>query len=240
MTQLKVAIHQPNFMPWLGYFNKMSMVDVFVLLDDVQVPQGKSVASRALIKNNQGELWISVPTSNKSARMDYHNIEIVNNTPWKAKTLKTIKLAYQKAPYFNTFFEQFAAVYMTPHENLFNLNFDILVFLKNSLKLKAELRLSSELTPDPLLTGDMKILSILEKLSATTYVSGTGGGSRRYIVESDFAVRKIELVWQHFKSPIYNQLHGTFITNLSAIDYLFNCGPDPKFQLHQVTDPELT
>lgn len=240
MNQLRIAIHQPNFMPWLGYFHKMSMVDIFVLLDDVQVPQGKSVASRALIKNNQGEFWISVPTSNKSAKMDYHNIEVVNNTNWKAKSLKTIKLAYQKAPFFNTYFEQFAAVYMTPHKNLFDLNFDLIVFLKNSLKLKAELRLSSQLATDLTLSGDKKILSILEKLSAKTYVSGSGAGSRRYINEVDFNAREIALVWQQFKSPEYMQLHGTFIPNLSAIDYLFNCGSAPQFQISHTVNSELS
>lgn len=231
MSQLRVAIHQPNFMPWLGYFNKMSMVDVFVLLDDVQVPQGKSVASRALIKYNQGELWISVPTSNKSDKLDYHNVSVVNNPHWKTKTLKTIKLAYQKASFFQTYFEEFSAVYMTHHDNLFDLNFDLLVFLKSKFELTAELQLSSEIAPDQSLTGEQKILTILDNLRATCYVSGTGAGSRRYINENDFKERDIKLLWQHFKSPEYTQLHGAFVPNLSALDYLFNCGTNRQFQL---------
>ena len=106
MSGCNVAIHQPNFMPWLGYFHKMSMVDIFILLDDVQVPQGKSFASRALVKNNLGELWVTVPTIDKSDKKNFHEIQIVNSN-WKAKTHKTIKLAYQKSPFFNTYFDEF-------------------------------------------------------------------------------------------------------------------------------------
>ena len=224
---MRVAIHQPNFMPWLGYFHKMSMVDVFVLLDDVQVPQGKSFASRVLIKTNAGELWISVPTNNKSDKEDYHNIQIVNSN-WKEKSLKTIKLAYQKAPFFKDYFDEFSSIYLSRHEKLFDLNHDLLIFIKKSLHLKTELKLSSQLTNDPNLTGEQKILALLESLSATTYVSGAGAGSRRYIIEADFNTRNIKLVWQQFQPPHYNQLHGPYIPNLSAIDYLFNCGANTE------------
>lgn len=203
------------------------MVDVFVLLDDVQVPQGKSFASRVMIKTNAGELWVSVPTHNKSDKADYHHVEIVKSN-WKEKSLKTIKLAYQKAPFFKDYFDAFSAIYLSPHEKLFDLNYDLLVFIKNSLKLNAELKLSSAISSDPGLTGEQKILSLLENVSATTYVSGTGAGSKRYINEDDFTSRNIELVWQQFQSTAYNQLHGPFISHLSAIDYLFNCGPDMR------------
>jgi hypothetical protein len=219
---LSVAIHQPNFMPWLGYFHKMSMVDVFVLLDDVQVPQGKSFASRALIKTNTGELWITVPTLDKSDKGDYRDTRILNSN-WKSKTLKTIKLAYQKAPFFKDYFDSFSEVYMTPSEFLFEFNYHLIGFLQKSFGIQSTLKISSELGGAELI-GAEKIHFILDNLSATTYVSGKGGGSMRYIDESAFNAKSIKLIWQEFPVGEYPQLHGPFIPKLSALDYLFNCG----------------
>jgi WbqC-like protein family len=222
MNDLRIAIHQPNFMPWLGYFHKMSMVDVFVLLDDVQVPQGKSFASRALIKTNTGELWITVPTLDKPDKADYRNTQILNSN-WKNKTLKTIKLAYQKAPFFNSYFDAFAETYMAPSQLLFELNYRLIVFFQKSLGIQSTLKISSELGGNELI-GAEKIHFILDSLSANTYVSGKGGGSMRYIDESAFKAKNIKLIWQEFHLSEYPQLHDTFIPKLSALDYLFNCG----------------
>ena len=224
MKEVSVAIHQPNFIPWLGYFHKMSLVDVFVLFDDVQVPTGKSFASRVLIKTNTGELWLSVPTKHKSDKNDFNGVQVLNSN-WKSKSLKTIKLAYQKAPYFKTYAEGFEEAFMRPAETLFELNFGLLVFLKESLEIKTELVRSSMLGVDESITGANKIMATLEAVSATTYVSGKGSGSRRYIDEDVFKEKNIKLVWQEFALTPYPQLHGEFIPNLSAIDYLFNCGP---------------
>jgi len=225
MNSLRVAIHQPNFIPWLGYFHKMSMVDVFVLLDDVQVPVGKSFATRALIKTNTGELWITVPTLNRSDKEDFRSTQILQSN-WRTKTIKTIRLAYQKAPYFNNYFDAFEKIYLTPYEYLYDLNYALLVFVRDALGLKTKFVSSKELTTDTTLIGEEKILSLLEATHATLYVSGKGAGSRRYIDEQHFKERNIELVWQEFQQPSYQQLHGPTIENLSAVDYLFNCGPN--------------
>jgi hypothetical protein len=230
MKEIRVAIHQPNFIPWLGYFHKMSMVDYFVLFDDVQVPQGKSFASRALVKTNAGELWITVPTLSRSDKESFRLTGILNSN-WRNKTLKTIKLAYQKAPYFNAHFTAFSEIYMAPAETLFEFNYSLLLFLRERFGLKTEFRLSSELGTDPSLAGAEKILSILQALSATTYVSGKGSGSRRYINENEFRDLNIKLVWQEFKNTPYQQLYGPFIPNLSSLDFLFNCGGNnPDFE----------
>jgi hypothetical protein len=220
--ELSVAIHQPNFMPWLGYFHKMRLVDVFVLLDDVQVPQGKSYASRALIKTNTGESWITVPTLDKSDKADYRDTRILNSN-WRNKSLKTIKLAYQKAPFFNEYFDAFADAYMMPEEFLFDFNYRLIIFFQKSFGLQSKLKISSDLGGRDLV-GAEKIHFILDSLSATTYVSGNGGGSMRYVDETVFREKNINLKWQTFQVEEYRQLHGPFIPKLSALDYLFNCG----------------
>jgi hypothetical protein len=224
MQEMKVAIHQPNFIPWLGYFHKMSMVDVFVLFDDVQVPTGKSFASRVLVKTNQGEHWISVPTQNKSEKNDFNHIQVLDSN-WKSKSLKTIRLAYQKAPFFKIYCDAFEQAFMSNAGSLFEYNYGLLNFLKGALEIPAEFVRSSELEVSEDLNGSEKIMAILKKLNATVYVSGKGSGSLRYINEEDFRKENIKLVMQEFNLPPYPQLHGPFIPNLSAIDYLFNCGP---------------
>jgi hypothetical protein len=224
MKEIKVAIHQPNFMPWLGYFHKMSLVDIFVLLDDVQVPTGKSFATRVLIKTNTGELWVSVPTQHKSDKNDFNGVQVLNSN-WKNKSLKTIRLAYQKAPHFKTYSEAFEEAFLRASTTLFELNYSLLVFLKESLELKTEFVRSSELGVGEDVSGADKIMATLKAVSATTYVSGAGSGSKRYINEEDFKAEGINLVWQKFSSQPYSQLHGEFIPTLSALDYLFNCGP---------------
>jgi WbqC-like protein family len=224
MTELHAAIHQPNFMPWLGYFHKMSLVDIFVLFDDVQVPTGKSFASRVLIKTHAGELWLSVPTLDRSDRNDFNSISILASN-WQAKNLKTIRLAYQKAPHFKTYFESFEHALRQPPTTLFDLNYGLLLFLKSALEIKTSLVRSSQLGIAPEITGAQKILATLQAVKATTYVSGKGSGSTRYINEQDFNEKNIRLTWQEFTAEPYPQLHGSFIPNLSALDYLFNCGP---------------
>jgi hypothetical protein len=224
MKEIKVAIHQPNFMPWLGYFHKMSLVDIFVLFDDVQVPTGKSFASRVLIKTNTGELWVSVPTQHKSDKNDFNGVQVLNSN-WRAKSLKTIRLAYQKAPHFKTYSEAFEEAFMRSSTTLFELNYNLLVFLKESLEIKTEFIRSSALGVNADVGGADKIMATLKAVSATTYVSGAGSGSRRYINEDDFKAQGIKLVWQQFSAQPYPQLYGEFIPNLSAVDYLFTCGP---------------
>lgn len=225
MNEKIVAIHQPNFMPWLGYFHKMSMVDEFVLFDDVQVPQGKSFASRVMLKTHTGPVWVTVPTLHRSAKEDFRTTPILQSN-WQSKSLKTIRLAYQKAPYFEQYFTRFSEIYLRPYATLFDLNFQLLQFLKESFGLRAQLVISSSLGGTDL-GGVEKILWILEALGATTYVSGKGAGSRRYINEQDFADRNIRLVWQDFTPHEYPQLHGSFVPRLSALDYLLNCGGNP-------------
>jgi hypothetical protein len=150
------------------------------------------------------------------------------NSNWKSKTLKTIKLAYQKAPFFKEYFDEFAEIYSKPTEFIFDLNYELIVFFQKSFGIQSQLKISSEMGGNELIGAD-KLHFILDSLSATTYVSGKGGGSIRYIDEDKFSQKNIKLIWQEFNAPSYPQLHGPFIPKLSALDYLFNCGKSGDF-----------
>jgi hypothetical protein len=230
---IKAAIHQPNFLPWIGYFHKISMVDSFVFFDDVQFPRGKTFGNRVKIKTNNGETWLTVPVLSKGEMANFNEIMINNTFPWQRKILKTIELSYGKASHFERYHDEFAKVFLAHYDKLIELNTAMIKFLSNSLGLNITFHLSSEINSDSGLNAEEKIFNILRYLDATVYVSGKGAGSARYIDEERFKAEKIEIVWQQFKSPSYPQLWGEFIPDLSVIDLVFNCGDKSSEILRQ-------
>jgi hypothetical protein len=223
---MKVAIHQPNFIPWAGYFDKISKCDVFVLFDDVQFPRAKTFGNRVEIKTNNGATWLTVPVMSKGELNNFNEVEIDNNQGWARKSAKTIKLAYQKAACFNNYWDEFEALYLEKYFYLTDLNIVLMKFVAGKLGISTKMVRSSDIAAANGLNGAEKILAILKDLDATEYISGKGSGSRRYIDEADFDAAGIKLTWQSYESKPYRQLWGDFVPNLSIIDLLFNEGPD--------------
>jgi GNAT superfamily N-acetyltransferase len=222
-----IAIHQPNFIPWVGYFNKIKKSDVFVLFDDVQFPRAKTFGNRVEIKTNNGAVWLTVPVTHRGELNNFNEIEIDNNQNWAAKSLKTIKLAYQKAVHFNDYWEEFAAIYTTKYQQLTDLNIGLMRFALEKTGIDTPLVRSSEIVAAQGRGGEDKIMAILKSMNATVYLSGKGAGSKRYINEADFDKAGIQLMWQTYEAKPYRQLWGgDFVPNLSIIDLLFNEGPN--------------
>ena len=218
-----VSIHQPNYLPWVGYFDKIAQSDVFVLFDDVQYPLGKSVCNRNLIKTPHGSLWLTVPVKNKSALKHINEIEINNDMDWRERHWKTIRTVYCKAPHFSAYASVFEGIYARPWEKLCDLNIEIITSILTILEIRTTLVRSSQLgIPGG---GEEKLLDIVQKLGADAYLTGTGPGSKRYIKEEDFQRRHINLLYHQFTPREYSQQQGAFIPNLATIDLLFNLGP---------------
>tara|TARA_R100001015_G_C4621582_1_gene178801 strand:+ start:302 stop:991 length:690 start_codon:yes stop_codon:yes gene_type:complete len=221
-----VSIHQPNYIPWIGFFNKLLLSDTYVVFDDVQFPRGKDYANRNQIKTNNGKMWLTASVLGKKDLKPWNQIEI-NNNGWKEKHLKNIKSFYQKAPYFERYYPVLERIYKQDHKLLINLNIDLIISILICIgKHDLNMVLSSNIKTE--LTGLDKILYILKNQKATKYISGDGEGSKRYIDEQLFKDNNIELVWQEYKHPTYKQLHGEFIPYLSILDLLFNEGPNTK------------
>lgn len=221
---MTVSIHQPNFLPWIGYFHKVINSDKFVLLDDVQFPIGDTFCNRTKIKTNLGEEWLTVPVKNRSNQILIKDILIDENNVWKRKILKKIKLSYQKSDHFDDVYPMIESIIKKSDNYLFNLNYLFLEFVFKYLNIKTTILLSSEIEIANTLNGLDKIISILNSVGATNYLSGSGSGSKRYIDEEVFKQNCIILRWQNYKYKNYNQLHGSFLSNLSIIDLLFNHG----------------
>lgn len=219
-----VAIHQPNFLPWLGYFYKIIHSDVFVLFDNVQFPRGRSYCSRVKIKTSTGPAWLSVPVEGKSSLNSIAEIKLSNQHSWQHKHLKTITANYQKTPYFNKIYPLLEEVYSLKWTYLADFNIALITRICAYLGIGTRIIRATGLQIEQE-QGLTNILNILKDLGASSYIIGAGAGSARYYDEQAFRQQGITLISQDFSHPVYPQQWGEFTANLSIIDLLFNCGP---------------
>tara|TARA_R100001443_G_scaffold94318_2_gene100902 strand:+ start:2498 stop:3196 length:699 start_codon:yes stop_codon:yes gene_type:complete len=224
-----VSIHQPNYLPWLGYFNKIIKSDVFVIFDDVQFPIGKKgfFGNRNQIKTNSGQLWLTVPVLDRSKCKNFNDIK-VNYNGWNEKHIKNIENFYRKSEYFDVYYKDIENILSQEYDNFSELSTKLITYFMSVMDIDTKLVYSSEICKDVDLTGMDKIFYILEQLKADTYISSDGPGSRRYIKDEDFSDKNIKLIWQNFEHPTYKQMYGDFISHLSIIDLLFNCGTQSR------------
>ena len=236
MTRPRVlSIHQPNFIPWIGYFNKIARSDVFVILDDVQYPQGKSVANRNKIKTAQGALELVIPVSlpkEKDGKAIYTEVKFADDK-WSRKALKTLQRNYAKAPYFSEYYPYLETLF-TQADNFCKMNMDFIHFIVEELSIDTEVKRLSEIRNEQDLghKNDL-IIGLCTYCDADMYLSGKG--AKKYNDEALMNKNGIALNYQEFTAGEYPQLYGEFIPNLSIIDALFNCGKTETEKLVKIT-----
>lgn len=216
------TIHQPNYIPWLGFFHKIAQSDVFVSLDIVQFTKN-SFQNRNRIKTANGEMWLTVPvlTKNRFGQLT-NEIEINNSAKWGKKHWESIRQNYCKAKYFKSCSEFFENVYMNEKfTKLIDLNETILKFIIKTLGIQAKFIKASSLDIRGKSTD--LLIEICKAVGADTYLSGPSG--KKYLEEQRFRDESIQLIYDDFHHPIYDQLFGPFLPHLSIIDLMFNCGP---------------
>jgi WbqC-like protein family len=224
-----VSIHQPNFLPWLGYFNKLLRSDIFILYDDVQFPRGKTVVNRVLIKTASGPDWITVPVGHRGAMLPIRDARISADDSWKRKVIRTIETSYARAPYLGKYLPGLRSIIEGADNELWRLNSALIMWCAQQLESSARLEYSSALCADQShLSGSDKIHHLLKSTGATVYITGETVGSQRYLLPEWFHENNIQLEWQNFHHPRYPQQHGPFAEGLSVIDLLFNCGPTAR------------
>lgn len=218
-----VAIHQPNFLPWLGYFHKMLNCDVFIFLDDVQFPRGKSFTSRVKIKSPGGPLWLTVPVRGKGDMSPIKDVLMADNVDWRKKHLKTLESCYARTAFFNNYFPLIKQVYQMNCSRLADFNINLITTLADFFSVPAQLIRASDLPVEKSNSLDY-LIKLVKGVGGTRYLTGTGKGSLRYLDEDIFKRAGITVIYQSFVHPVYPQQWGEFVPNLSAIDLLFNCG----------------
>ena len=246
MSKLIVSAHQPNFLPYLGFFDKMKKSDIFVIRDEVLFIKKEyhnrnriRINSYDNLKNPQSK-WISVPVEDPQ---DYFmHVLIKNNLMqkdklWNRSLLHEIKAGYHKAQYFKTFFPEIEKIFNNSDEKLLSLNMKIINFLKNIFQIKTPIILASELSLKPKncekSDASEDIAQICEKLKAGIYLSGSGG--KTYLSLEPFEKRNIEVQFQDYKHPVYEQHLPGFIPYMAAIDALFCTGRMPELEEEPLT-----
>jgi hypothetical protein len=217
-----LSANQPYFSPFPGFFYKAHQSDIFVILDQVQFPLGTTWLSRNRFKNDQGTLWMTVPVWKKGLGLQrIDEVKICHEGRWAKKHLESLKSAYGKAPYFRDHLEFVEEMFSLSVERLLDLNMEIIRYLMGQLHMETKLVLLSELSIEA--RGDQMLLEICKKLGASHFLAQHA--TKKYLNEGLFREAGIKL--KYFKPPsfIYPQLWGSFISNLSTFDILFNCGP---------------
>lgn len=221
-----VAIHQPNFFPWLGYFDKIARADVFVVLDNVQFPKkGGTWVNRVRLLTGGKATWVTLPVVRA-----YHGLRLIrdmaidNSFPWRAKVLKTIDINYRRAPYFKEVWPVVTELISNPTESLAEYNLTTIRTLSELLGLDTStLIIGSTLEAGGQATD--LLIDIVNAVDGTTYLCG--GGATGYQDDELFAAAGIGLVYQDFHHPVYVQRTAPdFVPGLSIVDALMNCGFD--------------
>lgn len=217
-----VAIMQPAYLPWLGYFSLMDCVDYFVFLDSVQFDR-RSWQQRNRIKASSGSLWLTVPVQKKGkSEQNICDTLIDGERSFEQNHMTTISHAYAKAPHFASSRDALFEVLKTPHDRLVDLTIGLCQTIAETLAVTPNFMRSSEL--DCTGSKDELLAKICEALNADMYISPMG--SFNYLHASpSFADREIEIFYNDYQHPEYSQLHGPFEPYMSVIDLLFNEGP---------------
>jgi hypothetical protein len=217
-----VAIHQPSYLPWLGYLDRMASADLFVVLDHVQFERG-NFQNRTMIRMNGEARWLTVPVVQRSQKERIVEKEIDNRArAWGPVHFSTLRHAYRDAPCFGLYANVLKEIFDARWERLVDLDMALLGLLRDILGIHTPLVKSSELGVEGMKSE--LILNLCRELGAGVFLGGMGG-SRRYLDAAAFERAGIGVQWQAFRHPVYPQCGAApFVPGLSALDLLFNCG----------------
>lgn len=218
-----VAIHQPHFLPWLGYLHRMASVDLFIVLDHVQFER-RNYQNRSQIRLEGEARWLTVPVVQRSQKECIVDKQIDNSAgKWGANHFATLRHAYREAGFFGDYAAAFRNLLEARWERLVDLDLAALELMRDAFGITTPLARSSQLAVEG--AKGQLILNLCRAAGARTLLAGMGG-SRGYLDELEFARSGIRVQWHEFRHPVYRQCGAApFIPGLAAADLLFNCGP---------------
>jgi len=214
-----VAVHQPQYLPWLGYFDKIDRADIFVLLDNVQFKKNEW-QNRNKIKTAQGWQWLTVPVMYKYPQL-ITEVMINSKVNWRHKQRQAILSNYRKAPYYDSLERFFEDIFSSSWQFISQLNIDMVKRLGNILGTDTPIYVASDLGEFPQ-DPDERLIAITKHFGSGTYLAGAGG--RKYMDLEKYSKSGTKVIFQDFKHPSYSQLFGGFEPFMSVIDLIFNHG----------------
>ena len=218
---MKVAIHQPQYLPWLGYLAKWAAADLLVFLDTVQYEKN-GWQNRNRIKTADGPRWLTVPV-HAHLGTPIAAVTLATGQPWARRHLRALELAYGRAPRFAAYHDALSRFYATSWERLAPLAIASAQLLADATGISTPTRLASTLPTE----GDdasERLVALCRAVGAETYLAG--GHSSRYLDAKRFADAGIHVLYQTYSHPVYAQEHGEFVPQLSALDLLLSQGDD--------------
>ncbi|MEK6955743.1 MAG: WbqC family protein, partial [Nanoarchaeota archaeon] len=218
------AIHQPNFLPYYGFFDKIANSDKFIIYDDAQFVKRDFHNKNFILLDNK-KFRLSVPIKKSSLKHNINEILIdneynVKRMNWKDYHLLQFKNSYKDTKNFDYVYTLLNKVYSKNFKYLVNFNIEFIKLICNLLNINTTFELSSVLSVKNNIEthSTLKLIELCKSVGADTYLSGSGGKS--YLDESLFLKHNIILKYQDFKLPYYKQNSNIFVKNLSILDYL--------------------
>ncbi|MFP5504236.1 MAG: WbqC family protein, partial [Candidatus Sericytochromatia bacterium] len=220
-----VTMHQPEHLPWLGFFHKMAMADLYVVMDDFQY-RHQYFQNRNRIQGVTTPIWLTVPVRKEEHRYRLiKDVRIDNSRNWRKSYWTSISYQYHKAPYYNRYAKDLEVIVLEPWEHLIDFNLVLIDYFREVLNIDTPMVRCSVLD----VTGVQSeaIHHACLATDASCYLSGPSG--RDYLDESLFAASGIEVRYDHFDHPIYPQAgKKEFTPLLSTLDLIMNCGPESR------------
>lgn len=220
----RVAILQPGYIPWLGFFEQMSSCDTFVMLDDVQFTKN-DWRNRNRIKTSEGIVWLTVPVLHKFGQK-IRDVRIDNRSSWQRKHLQSLRIWYGRSRYFREMSADLERMYGRPWHYLIDIDLELCMFLKERFSIRSTVLRSSDLQIESN-DRNLRLVEICRKTGCDRFYEGKAGAA--YIDIELFRSYNVSVEFQDYQHPFYEQLwmkEQGFISHLSALDLLFNHGPD--------------
>ncbi len=217
-----IAMHQPCYIPWLGYFYKISQADIFVFTDDSKFST-TGMHNYHYIKTPHGLFRLKIPVDYlKGSNAKINEVRTKDELGWKTQHLKSFEHNYKRGKHFDEVFCDFKSLLLQEYPNLASMNQRIIIFICQKLGINVQFVLSSSLGIST--SKEEKIIDICKMLGGNVYYSGTGATA--YQIEDNFTRNGISLVYSDFKPFSYYQPWGAFESNVTALDFLFEYGYD--------------
>jgi hypothetical protein len=224
---MRVTIHQPQFLPWLGYLDKIDQADLFIMLDTVQFKKNEW-QNRNRVRTAKGWQWLTVPVlQHFGQRID--EVLINPTATWKAQHLRALDMHYARAPYRDRYLAQLRELYSTPWNKLSDLNKATVQWLLEAYGISTPVHSAADYAARDEPTD--RLIDLCRAVGAKQYLAGPGAD--RYMDKTRFEYSGVRLEIQVFQHPIYRQVYEPFEPNLSALDLLLMQGPDALATLRQ-------
>lgn len=223
-----ISAARPYFCPHPDYFARILASDVFVVLDDVQFPQGTTWVTRNRFKNDQGTLWMTIPVRKKGLGLPaISEVRICHGGRWQRKHLASLNQAYLHAPYRDEHLGIFERMFSSEQEGILEMNMGLIAYVLGELGSNTRIVTASGTGVRGQGTG--LLVDVCRHLGADRYL--VQGSARKWIDAALFEDAGIGLVFMRPSCPVYPQLWGPFIPGLSVFDLLFNCGSKARSYL---------